>query len=242
MAGVRDSSRPALMKMATLALAAALLASCRGDEATQAPGDAADADAAPLPQPRATDGAITGMPERPGPGDVPLAGAAPPPPPDLLPVDAAPGTVPLEDNPETGLATPAPVEAAVEPTAEPTPADAEATLRAYYAAIQARDYARAYAAWSDGGRASGQDPDGFAAGFRDTTALEVTYGAPEPVEAAAGSRYVEVPVTVTTTRGDGSVQRLAGRYVLRRAVVDGASAEQRAWHIASADLREAASP
>jgi len=29
-----------------------------------------------------------------------------------------------------------------------------------------------------------------------------------------------------------------GAYTLRRAVVDGAGAEQRAWRIASADLRE----
>ena len=239
MARLRNAARRGLERATALALAAVLLASCGGgDDAAQVADDTAGADTAPLPQPRAPDGAITEMPERPGPGEVPLAGAAPPPPPDLLPVDAAPGTVPLEDNPETGLAMPAPAGAA----AEPTPADAEATLRAYYAAIVAGDYARAYAAWSDGGRASGQDPAGFAAGFSDVAALEVTYGAPEPVEAAAGSRYVEVPVTVTTTRSDGSVQRLAGRYVLRRAVVDGASAAQRAWHIASADLREAASP
>ncbi|MDH5835471.1 hypothetical protein [Luteimonas kalidii] len=224
--------------VATAALCGLLLSACSGRNDAQVADDTTDADAAPLPQPSAADGAITDMPARPGPGEVPLAGAAPPPPPDLLPADATAGMPPLEDNPETGLAMPAPADAA----AEPTPADAAATLRAYYAAIEARDYARAYAAWSDGGRASGQDPAAFAANFSDMTALEVTYGDPGPVEAAAGSRYVEVPVTVTTTRSDGSVQRLAGRYLLRRAVVDGASAAQRAWHIASADLREAASP
>ena len=63
-------------------------------------------------------------------------------------------------------------------------------------------------------------------------------GEPGRVDAAAGSRYIEIPVSITATRRDGSVHRYAGAYTLRRAVVDGASADQRAWRIASADLRE----
>ena len=55
-----------------------------------------------------------------------------------------------------------------------------------------------------------------------------------------GSRYIEVPVSVEATSRDGKVRRFVGAYTLRRSVVDGATPEQRAWRIASADLRELA--
>lgn len=224
---------PSLAAMLCAALFAVALAGCGKDDGADA-GD--NASATPLPQPQQAGGAITDMPDKPGPGEVPLAGEAPaPPPPTLLPADQHFGLPPLEDNPETGLASSDPATGA-----EPTPADAAAVLRDYYAAINARDFARAYAAWSDGGRSSGQTSEEFAAGFADTAGVESTVGDPGPVEGAAGSRYVEVPVMVTATFADGSTRRYAGRYTLRRAMVDGATPEQRAWHIASADLREAA--
>ena len=91
--------------------------------------------------------------------------------------------------------------------------------------------------WSDGGRSSGQTPQQFADGFADTAHVSVDVGPPGPVGAAAGSRYVQVPVTLQATARDGSVQHYAGSYTLRRAVVDGATPEQRAWHIATASLR-----
>ena len=121
---------------------------------------------------------------------------------------------------------------------EPSAADAVAVLRDYYAAIGARDYARAHALWSDGGRASGQTLEQFANGFANTASVVAEPGEPGRVEPAAGSRYIEVPVSITATRDDGSVRRYLGNYTLRRAVVDGASAEQRAWRIATADIRE----
>ena len=113
-----------------------------------------------------------------------------------------------------------------------------AVVRAYYAAIGSGDHAGAYALWSEGGRSSGQTPQQFAAGFADTRAVSVQPGEPGAVEGAAGSRYVEVPVSVTTTDADGREQRYVGAYVLRRAAVDGSTAGQRAWRIASAELRE----
>jgi hypothetical protein len=58
------------------------------------------------------------------------------------------------------------------------------------------------------------------------------------VEGAAGSRFVEVPVGVEATTRDGKVRRYVGAYTMQRSVVDGATPEQRAWRIASADLRE----
>ena len=210
---------------------AALLCACGGasdDEATRR----ADAAEAGLPKPEQPGGSVTGMPDTPGPGDVPIAGAPPPPPPEMLPGEAF-GLPPLEDNPESGLGDDADAAAA-----EPGVDDAVAVVHDYYAAIAARDFARAYGLWSDGGRSSGQTPEQFAGGFAGTASVEVQPGEPGDVEGAAGSRYVEIPVSVSATQRDGSVRRYIGSYVLRHAVVDGASAEQRAWRIGSAELRE----
>lgn len=223
-----------------LAACCALLAACgsrdHGDDAArQAAGDLDS-----LPKPEAGSGSVTGMPDKPGPGPVgsDLAGATTSVPPldmgDAVvvpPPDA--GELPVP--PDAMQATPA---SQAQAQAEPTPADAAAVVASYYAAIAASQYPRAYALWSGGGQASGQSAQQFATGFADTASVTADVGAPGRVDAAAGSRYVEIPVSVTATRRDGSVHRYAGAYTLRRAVVDGASAEQRAWRIASADLRE----
>ena len=201
-------------------------------------GDGGDADAtgttdpALLPGPQPAGGAVTDMPDTPGPGGVPLSGEPPPAPPALLPGDERFGLPPLEDNPEAGL------DDAGAAAAEPTPADAAATVRDYYAAIGAGDFARAWSIWSDDGRGSGQSAAQFAQGFADVVRLAATVGEPGPVEAAAGSRYVRVPVGLGTVDGAGRAHRYAGHVVLRRAVVDGATEAQRAWRIASVELRE----
>lgn len=228
---------PALL----LATCCVLLAACgSGDRASagqQAAGDTGEA----LPKPEAGSGSITGMPDKPGPGAMGagLAGATTSAPPlvatddmDTLPVppDADALPAPPADASQAAAQLPA--------QAEPTPADAVAVVEAYYSAIAASQYPRAYALWSGGGQASGQSAQQFAGGFADTASVSVDVGTPGRIDAAAGSRYVEIPVSVTATRRDGSVHRYAGAYTLRRAVVDGATADQRAWRIASADLRE----
>src|SRR5690606_34988492 len=149
------------------------------------------------------------------------------------------GLPPLEDNPETGLAAapaPAPPTAsAAAPEPGAGPAQAAAAVRSYYDAIRAGDLGRAYAAWSDGGRASGRTPDQFAAAFRDAGIVAVAVGEPSRAEGAAGSQFVEVPVTVTSRDAAGREVRQVGRYVMRSSQVDGAP---RGWYIASAELRE----
>jgi hypothetical protein len=109
-------------------------------------------------------------------------------------------------------------------------------LREYYRAIDSLDYAHAWSLWSDGGHSSGQTIQQFADGFANMARVTVDTGAPGNIEAAAGSRYIQVPVTIQATTRDGGTQRYTGTYTLRRAVVDGASPEQRAWRIASAAL------
>ena len=112
-----------------------------------------------------------------------------------------------------------------------------AIIRQYYSAIQSRRYDDAYVVWSDSGRASGQTPAGFAAGFAQTASVNVTVGDSVHIEGAAGSQYATVPVTVDATLLSGERQHFVGTYTLRRSLVDGASPEQRAWQIYSADLR-----
>ncbi|MFC5569663.1 hypothetical protein ACFPN1_06270 [Lysobacter yangpyeongensis] len=206
---------------ATLLLSTLLLGACGDKEARHAATDQGQVEQ--LPAPAGTSGGVTGMPDRPGPGPVgPPETAAP-----EVPVDED-GNPLLPETPDASTAV----------AGEPGVEDAIAVVRDYYAAINSGDFARAYALWSDGGRASGQTPQQFAAGFADTTGVSVEMQAPGTIGAAAGSRYLDIPVTITATHRDGSQQRFSGRYTLRRAVVDGATPEQRQWRIGSADLRE----
>lgn len=214
------------------------LAGC-GDEPERETQGQAVAEA-PLPGPQQAGGAVTDMPAAPGPGEVPLAGSASPQPPATTPGDAS-GLPPLEQNPEAGLVAPVALEPLVTtPVATPPPADPRDVLRDYYAAINAREFATAHATWSGNGTGAAASPAQLAASFADAASIELTVGEPRPAEGAAGSVYVEVPVTVTRTGVDGSVQHQAGRYTLRRSQVDGATAAQRDWRIAAVDLRDAA--
>jgi hypothetical protein len=103
-------------------------------------------------------------------------------------------------------------------------------LRAYYAAINARDYRKAYAMWGVSGPPN-QTYEQFAKGFADTTSVRLETGEPSRVGAAAGSRYVEVPVVIV----DGD-KRFEGLYVMRRSVVEGGDPQ---WRIYRADIRVA---
>jgi hypothetical protein len=222
-----------------LLLLAMILPAC----ADRGPGSAGqgEAEADGLPKPARRAGPVTGMPDRPGPGKG-TAVTGEPPAGNPLRSDVTPDPA----NPETGLLPGGtePAGAAAESASqavvatEPTPADAVAVIGDYYDAINSRSYARAYSLWSDNGRSSGQTPQQFADGFAGTASVTAEILPPGRVDAAAGSRYIEVPVAISASQTDGSVRRYVGAYVLRRAVVDGASAEQRAWRIGSADLRE----
>ena len=191
-----------------------------------------------LPAPDAGNGSVTGMPDKPGPGAI---GTPTPPAPSTIAM-ANPADVALAPDQQQGIAVgePDPSAPPAGSAVEPAPGDEVKLLRDYYAAINARDYGRAYRLWSQNGAASGQGPQQFANGFADTTGVSVDIGTPGDEDAGAGQRYIEIPVTVTATHADGSQHRYAGSYVLHRTVVDGASAEQRAWRISSAKLRETA--
>ena len=109
-------------------------------------------------------------------------------------------------------------------------------VRRYYAAIEARDFAAAYALWGDDGKDSGQTLRQFTDGFDSTASVRVTVGDSTRLEGAAGSQYATVPVTLDATLRNGRQQHFAGAYIVRRAMVDGATESQRRWHIYKADL------
>lgn len=120
---------------------------------------------------------------------------------------------------------------------EATPTAAEAVVRAYYAAIDARDFATAYAQWSDGGKASGQSFERFRDGYANTESVRTEVGTATDEEGAAGSRYIRVPMELHARQRDGGTRHYRGSFILRAAVADGASAEQRRWHLYSADIQ-----
>lgn len=223
--------------ISTIAVCTALmLAACSDNNKTPDNGNVAANGEIALPQPEATGGSVTGMPDKPGPR---LAGALTGSLATTLPADATDGGVVALSAGGDGLA-PASAETTAEmsPAEEPNPQEAVAVVRDYYAAIDDHNYAHAWAFWSDGGRASGQTPQQFADGFANTTKVAVQIDLPGRVDAAAGSRYIEVPVAIDATQRDGSVRSYTGSYLMRRAAVDGATADQRAWRIASAKLHE----
>jgi hypothetical protein len=114
-----------------------------------------------------------------------------------------------------------------------------ALIRRYYAAINARDYDAAYALWGRRGAASSQTRGQFEAGFTQTDQVKVTFSDSIRIEGAAGSQYATVPVIVDAVLQGGTRQRFAGTYTLRRVMVDGATADERRWHIESAKLHGA---
>lgn len=123
-------------------------------------------------------------------------------------------------------------------TADPTsPARAVAWIQDYYRAINEHRYSDAFAHWERGGLASRKTFDEFRRGYEETERVEVTVGTPGPIGAAAGSRYIEVPVRIAAQTHDGTQQNYSGSYTLRLSVVDGATPEQRSWHIYSAAVR-----
>lgn len=122
------------------------------------------------------------------------------------------------------------------PEVSPDLAAAQMVIREYYNAIASHDYQRAYLLWGDSGRSSDQTFEEFRAGFRNTAAVDVRLGEPGRIEGAAGSRFVVIPVQIEAEEVSSGVQRFAGSYTLRRAVVDGASEAQMRWHIFAADI------
>ena len=110
----------------------------------------------------------------------------------------------------------------------------------YYALIGEGKYGEAWALWGDGGKASGLSQAAFTRSFDRYASYNAEIGAPGDMEGAAGSSYVTVPVVVYGRLKTGAEVHEKGEMQLRRVNdVDGATAEQRRWHIARIDTKPA---
>lgn len=113
------------------------------------------------------------------------------------------------------------------------------TIQNYYSAINRQDYRQAYLLWDREGAASQQSFEQFKQGFANTASTTVTVGEPGRVEGAAGSLYIEIPVTITAVTENGTQQQFRGSYVLRRVnSVPGSTLEEQQWHLYSAHITQ----
>ena len=107
----------------------------------------------------------------------------------------------------------------------------------YYDAIARQDYKQAYLAWDGDGTASKQSFEEYQQGFANIVSIVEEVGKPGSLEGAAGSLYIEIPVTVTNVTSNGTPQRFHGSYKLRRVNnVPGSTPQQRRWYIYSANI------
>jgi hypothetical protein len=120
--------------------------------------------------------------------------------------------------------------------------DAAATVRSYMASLTQRDYARAAMLWEEGADPGAGDSAAFARAHGDTTWTAFDVGAPGPVEGAAGSRFIVVPIIAAGTTADRPPLRLHGRVTLRHSVVEGASEAARRWRIQRVEWSSNAKP
>lgn len=127
------------------------------------------------------------------------------------------------------------------PITPDSPQGAAGVVQKYFADLGAKDYVGAWAAWADGGRASGSStPDAFARTFAQYSQYDAQIGAPGRVEGAAGSLYVTVPVVIYGRRAGGEEVHEKGEAVLRRVNdVPGSTPQQRRWHIERMELQPA---
>lgn len=126
------------------------------------------------------------------------------------------------------------------PFAPDSPQGAANVVQTYYALIGAGKYADAWKLWGDGGKASNQSADAFAASFAKYSEYHANIGAPGREDAGAGQRYITVPVQAYARLKDGKAAYWIGSVVLHRtADIDGATAEDKMWRIKSIDLKTA---
>lgn len=124
------------------------------------------------------------------------------------------------------------------PAIDETAQDAADVVQRYYALIGVKKYAQAWALWENVGKASGMSAQAFAASFDKYSAYNAQIGAPGAIDAGAGQRYVTVPVQVYGRLKAGNRPfNMSGTVTLHRAVVDGATQEQKSWRIRDADIK-----
>lgn len=111
-------------------------------------------------------------------------------------------------------------------------------VQTYFALIEAGKYRQAWKLWDDGGTASGMNAQAFAASFDKYSEYHANIGAPGRIDAGAGQRHVTVPVQVYGRLKGGKPFNQRGDITLHRtANIDGATAEQKTWHISASSVK-----
>jgi hypothetical protein len=125
----------------------------------------------------------------------------------------------------------------------PTPIDGTSAAAAAKIAerfadlLEHRRFGEALRQWGN----NGQNKDELAAALEKYTTIDASVGKPGDTEGAAGSIYIDVPLTLSGTLKSGGRYRVSGLISLRRVNdVPGSTIEQRRWHIYAADLKPAA--
>ncbi|WP_031294683.1 hypothetical protein [Sphingobium ummariense] len=131
---------------------------------------------------------------------------------------------------------PVPTEPMGEGAIDPRGAQGAAqVVEGYYGLLEERRFDDAQDLWNQKSAIGMEDDDRFAARFRGFSEIHANIGAPGPVEGAAGSLYVTVPVQVFgRLTATGKPWYALRQVTLRRANdVDGSTEEERRWHIES---------
>ena len=117
-------------------------------------------------------------------------------------------------------------------------------VQTYYALLGEGKYRQAWKLWDHDGQDSGMSADAFAASFARYSEYHANIGAPGWIDSGAGQRYVTVPVQVYARLKDGGkpVYEIGGIALHRTGDIDGATAEQKSWHLHSVDLKPAPAP
>lgn len=148
---------------------------------------------------------------------------------------------PLLDPPSPG--TPGGLPDDRTPLAEgPFPEDgrqaAADVVQRYYGYLSSGQYLQAWLLWADGGNRSGMSAADFSASFAKYSEYHANVGMPGEIDAGAGQRYVTVPVQpYARLKANAAPVYMLGTVTLHRTDVDGATAEQRRWHIVKIDIK-----
>jgi hypothetical protein len=150
----------------------------------------------------------------------------------------APAPAPAAPVPAAPASSPMPADPNAIPASEKTAAAAKQLLDDYFAALATRQYGRAYRMWGGRGEATGMSEAQFAASFAKYKIYDGRAFEAGESNGAAGSIYIDFPVTVTGILAKGGGFSLSGPMTLKRVNdVDGSTAEQRHWHIAASGLK-----
>ncbi|MDO5505706.1 MAG: hypothetical protein Q4F49_05360 [Pseudoxanthomonas suwonensis] len=206
-----------------------LLVACGGNEPNNELGDASpDGSTEALPTPRGAAGSVTGMPEagQPGSTGIELGGTSS--------EAASAATDPSAEATGDGLPPlPDPLvggDAGNSPDADGGPLGRQAAVQlldTYYTRLNARDVEAARGMWR------GQDSP-LQLLPPDVISVVPRIGNPGRIDAGAGQRYVEVPVTLEQTLTDGTTRQASGVAVLQGSMVEGA---EPGWHISAIRMR-----